>query len=486
MGPQTDIPPVGVWDQVLEFGRYQHQTVDGVPCESVHDASTCRYMLDDFAAHPDCDIFYDRQHEVEMALGDDALDREKMKSWAGDGMALAWANALVMIMGGQVVRYEPHPGAPQTPPRADDVLMQSDGARRGDGVYSLRSVVTPRGADPKEGLANFRFTSPFYVPERDGNRLLNLTATNDPRMRGCALAFGRVAMTRVPSRPKPVAMENAMADKEMPEHAAIMKAAGCMDDDTPEMKLGKVMAYHAGMAKRMDDMSGSVKRMEDDMGAMEEEARSRMSAQARAKMEEQEKQMGRKMTSAERRAMEADHKEPDGDEGKAAMQAMARDNRALAAKVGVLEGQLEKFTKLLPAIEEQTKESRELKADRWANEAVAMGRYPHDAEGSAEQTVTKLKADYLADPQVAEKMLFAKDKFPRPAEVIAMQRLTERGAGKGAPEPDKGDASAQTKYMQAMTRAAKKVKDQGLPANTDLDALVKRDEPAIHAAQWSR
>ncbi len=216
MNTSSDQLLIGVWDQVLSFGQYQHQTVNGTPCLTMHDASTCKVMLDDFAAHPDCDIFYDKQHEVEEALGDDALDRDKMLAWAGDGNALAWANALVMIMGGEVARYEPHPAAPPTAPRADDVLLQSDGTRRGDGVYCLRSEVTPRGADPIDGLANFRQTSPYYVPERDGNRLLNLTATNDPRMRGCALAFNRsgqrVAMSRVTSGNLAVSMQRGDKD----------------------------------------------------------------------------------------------------------------------------------------------------------------------------------------------------------------------------------------------------------------------------------
>ncbi len=197
-----DVPLTGVWDQVVAFGQYQHETVNGDPVLSIHDGTTCKVMLDDFAAHPDCDIFYDKQHEVEPLLGAAALDRETMLEWGkGDGHALAWANAMCMVIGGQVVRYEPHPGAPSAAPHPDEVLIQSDGTRRSDGVYCLRSQVTPRGADPVEGLGNFRQTSPYYVPERDGNRLLNLTVTNDPRMRGCALAFSRtsapIAMQRI-------------------------------------------------------------------------------------------------------------------------------------------------------------------------------------------------------------------------------------------------------------------------------------------------
>ncbi len=37
-------PPTGVWDAVCTFGQYQHETVNGKPCVTVHDASTCKAM----------------------------------------------------------------------------------------------------------------------------------------------------------------------------------------------------------------------------------------------------------------------------------------------------------------------------------------------------------------------------------------------------------------------------------------------------------
>lgn len=241
-----------VWDTVCTFGRYQHETINGEPCITVHDASTCKVMLDDFAAHPQNDIFYDKQHEVVDALGDRAVDDDALREWAGDGHAMAWGNALVMIVGGQVVRYEPHPGAPQEPPTADQVLRQSDGSMRPDGVYCLRASVTPRGADENSGIAAFRYTSPFFVPEKDGHRLLNLTVTNDPRMRDCALAFQRssgraVAMSRI----KAVRSEAAQENKPMvdPKDAAVMTAAGIGPDDSPEQKLSKMTSY----ARQMEE-----------------------------------------------------------------------------------------------------------------------------------------------------------------------------------------------------------------------------------------
>lgn len=450
--------PVGVWDQVLAFGQYQHETVNGDPCLSIHDATTCKVMMDDFAAHSDCDIFYDKQHEVEPILGEEALDREKMLEWGkGDGHALAWANAMVMIIGGQVVRYESHPGAPPAAPRADDVLVQSDGTRRADGVYCLRSEVTPRGADPAEGLLNFKFTSPYYVPERDGNRLLNLTATNDPRMRGCALAFNRagarIAMSRVtqetpPARQAP-GTEERMDPKEM---ARLMEAAGCKAEDKPEEKAEKMAAY----ARKMEDDS----KKDKDASEM-----------ARKKMEDDLSEMKRKMEDSDKerqaaaRKEEDSHKEPDGDEAKK-MQAMQRRIDALEEKNGMLAGELKEVKGSASEFQAMQREQKKQTATVWAKQAIAMRRVKPTRKGSVEDTEKWLTEQRLADPTMAEELLSDEGTFGV-SEPMAMERHTYgSGAPVGAPNPREGmslddemDAaiSAQTKAMKAEGVDFKKV-----------------------------
>jgi len=448
MAETATSPPVGVWDQVVAFGQYQHQTVGGEPCVSIHDASTCKVMLDDFAAHPDVDIFYDKQHEVEPLLGKDALDRDKMRAWGeGDGHALAWANALCMVLGGQVVRYEAHPGAPPTAPRSDDVLVQSDGTRRGDGVYCLRAKVTPRGADPVEGLENFRFTSPYYVPERDGNRLLNLTATNDPRMRGCALAFSRtsapIAMSRVTQSTQPATQTRGAKDTMDPkEMARLMEAAGCKAEDKEDEKFSKMSAYARKMeddAKKEKEASEMArKKMEDDAAEMRRQmdAADPKRAAMRKKMEEEEKKMGRKMDDSERAKFEADHKEPDGDEP-GIMQAMSRKVEARDEKIAMLEKTVAELRAAVGPLAQANEAAQERNAQELAMSAIAMGRIPAMHKGDESATVAWLAKKYKEGPQVAEEFLFPEGHF-KPSEPMVMQRFVQNGAPIGAPSPREG------------------------------------------------
>lgn len=476
---QTPAP----WDQVLAFGEYQHVTVNGDEVMTVFDASRCRVMLEDFTTRKN-DIFVDCKHEVVDATGGEGDELlSQVDDWGKlDGRALAWADALAMVVAGQVVRYSRHATAPESPPNIFE-LQRPDGADAEDGVYARRYVVTPLGADPIMGLPSFRSTSPYFVPLRDGWRLLNYTATNDPRMEGVSLGavemarqrdgswsmqtsglvrVGRQAMQRREAHVRArITMENRMDPEKMKR---LMEAAGCKAEDKPEEVAGKMSAY----ASKMEDDAAEMKRQ--------------MEAGTAAKLEADEKDKKKKEDDErEAAARKAEADQP----AKEAMQAMQRDNKALTAKVGVLEGQLEKVTKLLPALEAQAMESKEVKAEKWASSAIAMGRYPHDAEGDQDKTVAKLKGEYLADPVVAEKILFVPNKFPRPAEVQAMARLTSRGAGHGTPKPDEGDNTPAAKYGQAMTRAYKKLDDTKQVRSSDAaDAIVKRDEPDVHAAQW--
>jgi hypothetical protein len=515
--------PTVTWDQVLAFGEYQHVTVEDQPVITVFDASKCRVMLDDFATRKN-DIFVDRRHEVAedtSGTGDELL--AQVDAWGQtDGRALAWSDALAMVVAGVVVKYVRHQSAPENPPTLNE-LRRPDGSYPEDGVYARRYLVTPLGADPKEGLPSFRYTSPYFVPMRDGWRLLNYTATNDPRMEGvtlgaiemhrqadgswamasCGLArMGRQTMQRVAKRAASTMEHKPMPDMTPESKAAIMKAAGCMDEDDAETKLGKVMAYHAGQASKAEEARAKMEadasemkrkmeeesrhRMEDDRKAEEEEARK--AARKAQRMEEEERRLGRKMTDEERAKFEAgEHKEPDGDE-KAAMQAMSRENRALSAKVSVLEKELAKVSSLLPTLEIQAKESQSIKALEWAHEAIAMGRYPHDAEGDIDKTAAKLQGEYLSDAKTAEKMLFSRGKFPAPAEAQAMKRLTHRGAGIGAPQPKEGPdtTSVASRMSEAIAMTRKKRLDQKLPIDADAEMKeIQQSDPELYNAYWN-
>jgi 8-oxo-dGTP pyrophosphatase MutT (NUDIX family) len=468
-------PPVGVWDAVCTFGSYQHETVNGTPCVTVHDASTCKVMLDDFAAHPECDIFYDKKHEVVDELGEDTLDRDKMRAWGeGDGHALAWANALVMILGGQVVRYEPHPGAPATPPTAEEVLRQSDGTLRPDGVYCRRSQITPRGADPVGGLSVFRYTSPFFVPEKDGNRLLNLTVTNDPRMRDCALAFSRdrrVAMQRVQcaqnarTAQRSSALEKAPMAKKMEdqkgaeasEHAAVMAAAGCTEGDSPEVKLEKMAAY----ARKL-----------------EEEAQKAAEArkQDEARRVEEARKAGRQMDAEPFAGKETPAEEAaEHDELLKRIDLLEEKNAMLAKELEESRGAMKRFE----AMEDKAKEHE---AQAFARTALAMGRIRGDHKGSVEQTENWLADRYRKNPADAEDLLCAEGTF-QVSERIAMRRYTQNGTGIGAPMP-RADVSPADEVDALVAKEIKALQAENQKG--DLTALAMSRVSKKHPAAWQR
>lgn len=452
----------GVWDTVLEFGTYQHVTVDGEPVETVFDASHVQGMLDDFERHPESDVFYDKKHEVVEAMGDADYDdleqlRKALAAW-GDGHAMAWGNALCMVAGGQVVRYVPHPGAPAEPPTMAQ-LERDLRKRPPDGVYSLRSNITPRGADPKDGISSFRYTSPYFIQQRDGFRLLNLTCTNDPRMRGAALAMERgrpVAMTRSPA-PK-AAKERVMNEVQM--------RAGCMESDTPEQREEKMAAYALKLEEEKKAAMGDLEvvHKEQEMARQKMEEEKKAAEMARQKMEDEKDKVG----------------------------AMERRVRNLEEKNGALETELRSINqqraKEAQERAEAAKAQRAQDAKEFSAGAVAMGRIKPDHKGDVEKTRAWLEERYIKDPADAEDLLSKEGTFGV-SERIAMTRFTERGAGKGAPDPSVGSPASsniQDRMDAAMRTEMEKAQKEGKPINAAVAMeRVKKINPSLHA-EYSR
>ena len=377
--------------------------------------------------------------------------------------------ALVMVVGGQVTRYEAHPGAPTTPPGLREIEASIHKPVE-DGVYCYRSRVTPRGADPKDGLSAFGYTSPYFIQQRDGHRLLNLTATNDPRMRGAALAYERgvrIAMTRV----EDVAAKSG-EEQSMEENKELMARAGCMESDSPAASIEKMAKY--------------IRKMEDEGKAKDEEAKA--AEMKRSQMEGEVAEMRRKMEAGENpfAKMDVDPKNlaqnaaihlktgnvndeggrkkgergkmedaEDDKDKKSEMQAMSRrlaaleaQNQALASGLKQERSEREQLAKQAEAqqlvIMERQKREQSQAASAWADEALSRGRWnPMHAGGAdAEQDPVKriamtrswLAGRYQRDAQAAEEMLLQPGTF-QPDVRLAMTRLTESGAGIGAPDP---------------------------------------------------
>lgn len=506
----------GVWDQVLAFGQYQHATIDGEPVLTVFDASKCAAMLDDFAAHPENDIFYDKQHEIVDALGDKAMDRAEMKAW-GDGHALAWANALCMVVGGKVVRYEAHPGAPQWPPSIEQI-KQSDGTDRGDGVYAYRSEVTLRGADPKDGLLAFRYTSPYFVPEKDGWRLLNLTATNDPRMRGVSLAmergrpivFERMHNKKTGSRPAKV--QTLRMERQMEDNKELMARAGCMESDSPAAQIEKM----AGYIRKMEDAAAKgeeekkelmsrVQKMESDFGDLAEKMAGMSPEQKQnymihLKTGNQHDGKGDgpaysagKDPSAARKSSRMES----GDEEKTAMQAMQRRLDAQAAQIDALTSAIKAERTERESLSKQAMErkAREEKAEaaQWADAALRNGQWnPMHAGGKTENDPSKavamtrdwLEAKYLA----GQKDILLPEGTFKPSEAQVMQRYTQGGSVPGSPDPREGAAPSPDERLDALISAeirAAKAKGQTLSMQQAM-GRVKASNPELHRAWAAR
>ena len=447
-------PTVGVWDTVLIFGEYQHVNLDGRETVDQFDASKCRFMLADFEARKS-DIFYDRQHAITEVTTDDGrrLTLDEMDAWArgstgqyglgdGDGRALAWADALVMVVAGQVVKYARHATAPESPPTIDE-LRRSDGRMPEDGVYARRAEVTPLGADPKEGLAVFRCTSPYYVRMPDGWRLLNLTVTNDPRMDGCALAYergARVAMQRI-VRPARTAMERTKMD---PKDSAVMTAAGCAESDSPEEKMAKLTAY--------------ARRMEADASQEKEAA------------------------AAARKAMEDAAAKPPavaegGEDLLARIKALEEKEAMLLAELAESKGAMKRFA----VMEAKTKAQE---ADEFARSAVAMGRIKGDHKGSVEATVKWLAERHVKNSADAEDLLSAEGTFQL-SERVAMSRLTQKGAGIGAPDPSEGAALPADEQVDRLVAAEIKTM-QAAGEKGDLTSAAMSRVSKKHPEAWGR
>lgn len=228
-------PRVGVWDQVLKFGIFEKESIDGEEgLVTVFDETTCNQMLDDFAAREN-DFFMDAGHSI----------------LEGGGEALCYHNALVLVVDGAVRRIVSRdPGLAE--PSIDE-LRRPGGAAPTNGIYARRSMLTSLGIDPHKGLSTYRYVSPFYSVTPKGYRLINATATNVPYLQGVALAMEdrrkeKKMDPKDQNGAQPADQPGAQVQDNAAAMKAVMEAAGVKDTDTPEEKVLKMAGYMAKMA----------------------------------------------------------------------------------------------------------------------------------------------------------------------------------------------------------------------------------------------
>ena len=155
---------VGKWSRVATFGA---KSKDG--SEMVFDATTLGAMVTNAAARGD-----------KIAICQDHLSAYVAQT-GQPAPALGYFTALAVVAAGRVVRaWNGQPEASGLP----------------DGLYALLGEVTPRGLDPKDGLANYAFLSPMFsmaAKGEDGSdvgpMLYDVAATNTPFQSGTEIQF---------------------------------------------------------------------------------------------------------------------------------------------------------------------------------------------------------------------------------------------------------------------------------------------------------
>jgi 2'-5' RNA ligase len=433
-----DAPRVGVWDQVCNYGTYQKPSLSGDPLVTTFDRDTCQQMLEDFGARQN-DIFLDKQHEVtEEGLATD----DDLQAW-GDQHAMAWYSALVHVSGGEVVGYAAHAGAPAAAPDPE-ALRRPDGTAPSDGLYALRTRVTPRGADAKDGIPAFGYVSPyFYQREDDGSqayRLLNITATNDPFLDGVALAMSAQKYA------------GASVPKETPMNEMYARA-GIMEGDSPAQKLEKLTCYAAKMETDwVEKLTCYAAKMETDWG----EDKAKM-----ARMEAEAKPAAGKETPAE----EAAEKKAE----ERVNQAMERRLQEAEKAAAEAEAAADKLKK-----ERQDEQLQAFKRHALGGPVESGGsRWPKDDEKGLDELIKDLGGDL----DKAQKHV---GRLPPPA---ALQRLTRGGnpAGAAGVDPPTFQAMNREQRGQTFSRLTReKMKADPKLTLAEAQQAVEREHPGLY------
>jgi hypothetical protein len=215
---------IGKWSRIATFGA---KSKDGA--DMVFDASTLGQMVDNVAARGD-----------KIAICQDHLSA--FVSQTGQpAPALGFFTALAVVAGGRVVKA--WNGQPE--PSALD-----------DGLYAQLGEITPRGADPRDGLANYSFLSPMFsnkgtdeAGDDIGFALYDVAATNTPFQAGTEIQFNQA--NAAPGREQGALVD----DKEMAKRFGFEDG----DDDAKKAeKMAKFWADHDAMAKKMSDAENAV------------------------------------------------------------------------------------------------------------------------------------------------------------------------------------------------------------------------------------
>lgn len=210
---------VGVWDQWCVYSDrpyIQKIVVEGEEKEQVSllNPETGAVILDNFAASKD---------DLPGNLGHNKT------------LTVAFYNAFVELIGGQITRFVTHDPRVQQP-TVQQLPGGDDGSPPDDGLYWHRCRLTPLGMQAKPGM---RKCSPEFFMNADdqhGQQVGPVAAggawTNYPFLEGCELnEFEKKGSPAMPKKSK---------------FARMMEAAGIDEKDDDAVKMSKLRAYSAG------------------------------------------------------------------------------------------------------------------------------------------------------------------------------------------------------------------------------------------------
>jgi len=136
--------------------------------------------------------------------------------------------------------------------------------------------------------------------------------------------------------------------------------------------------------------------------------------------------------------------------------------------------------KRFAAMEAKTKAQE---AAEFARSAVAMGRIKGDHKGSIEATEKWLAERHVKNPADAEDLLSAEGTF-QISERVAMTRLTQKGAGIGAPDPTDAATSPADEVDRLVAAEIKSMQAAG--EKGDLTSAAMSRVSKKHPDAWGR
>jgi hypothetical protein len=374
--------------------------------------------------------------------------------------------------------------------------VDADGQAR-DGLYCRLGEITPLGADPLQGLANYSSLSPMFltnVTDESGETvpiyLVDFAATSSPYQADCAIQFNRFSNSAIAAQTKG---ESAMDE-------SLMKKLGFAEGASPsvEEKLSRYAQHFASgdaSPEELKSMSEDLAQHEDHEGAMKMAKRFAKLSEPEAAPANEEKKEPRAMAEgAEKNAESEKQARMNADEGAAELQAMSALADSLRARsVKVPEKASRSVLMSLaalsaPAIDEKKIAEIAAKAykDARAEEAAAAKKVEgegyvklaRDAKAPAHEIAALVALSTLGDLESLRAATRKYDTNASGAPAHVFGRLTSMGGPIGDAKAVRGEAVAvapsvtRTKSGAVFTSADAQLADKAKELQASKDPVI--------------